>query len=78
MRESSSTLVIQLSSMICLLRMLTQYNLTSCLQYRSQLIHLYLLKNLALLHGNSFQHGIKCLTMTTQFLLILNACLQNR
>ena len=37
---------------------------------KNHLVHQYLLKNLGLLHGSSFQHGIKYLRMTTAFLLM--------
>jgi hypothetical protein len=45
---------------------------------QSHLINQYLPKSLALLHGGSFQHGIKYQRMTTRFLLIYNVCSQSR
>ena len=49
----------------CLLKMLIQTQADIMAVYKSQLIHQFLLKNLALLHGSNFRHGIKYLKMTT-------------
>jgi pimeloyl-ACP methyl ester carboxylesterase len=53
-----------------LIKMPIQRKPTSWPLCKSHLAHQYLLKSLALLHGSSFQHGIKYQRMTTRFLLM--------